>query len=238
MPAVNPRRECPCSYNLPIVSGRFDEKPTSARTYAWLAGGGTLLALGYSWFREFGGLGQLVFVGLVGICLLGAVGTFLVRRDESRFGLGYVRLSASPFTLPGSLAGAVGKGRGLGGIETVTIWLRCIDTILESRDSGRGTEDERVCYVVWEDSRAVALAASPPGVEAPFSFQLPAEGEFAGPVGDHLKRAWETQVIGPARALDNAISRRRPAAKLAAAAILDKRGGWHETTGSPFNLRS
>jgi hypothetical protein len=73
----------------------------------------------------------------------------------------------------------VSGSKGLAGISRISVRLRCVDAVLEPRDTGRGTEDERVCYVVWEDDRTIDGQKVPPDGEARFSFQLPYENEIS-----------------------------------------------------------
>jgi len=161
----------------------------------WLAFLAALLVPAQLFLRGWGWVASLVVVAL-DLTWIAALYLFIDGwRSQARFGLGYVRLDEPSFTLGGRLTLHVGGERGLAGLRGVGAWIRCIDAVIEMRDTGGGAERERICYVVWEDARHVAAQDLPARGEVSFQFILPAAGDFAGPVGEHVERYWQAEIV-------------------------------------------
>jgi hypothetical protein len=196
MPAVNPRRECPCR-TAPLITDRFQEAPIG-RGHAGCLGVtaallGTAHVLASIW--EWGGVIVLLALDAFWLYMLWFFGS--AARAQARHGVFYVRLDAPSFELGGSMGLRLGNDRGaFAGLHDVEAWLRCVDTFVEERETGRDgeTKSVKVCYVVWEDQRQVQFDGNTVAGELRFDFKLPLQEEFASPWGTWNRRRWEVEV--------------------------------------------
>ena len=198
MPAVNPRREHACPRS-PLIRDRFQEKPVGRGPFVGLAVSAIVLLAAHFFAGSWGWMGGLALAALDGLWLL----LFWLFTDEARLqkrnGLAYVQLDASAFEPGDPLSLSIGSSRGLAGVSSLEVTLRCLDGFMEDRPIGEDgrTESTRVCYVVWEDHRAVELTTPPPDGEARIDVTLPVAGDFAGPWGTWIERSWEVEVGRP-----------------------------------------
>ena len=198
MPAVNPRRECPCS-SYSLLTGRVDEEAVGKGPFVWLAVFGAVLGVSHFLLAGWGWIAWAVLLALdlLWLVILWAV-TDEVRAQE-RHGLGYVRLDAASQRLGGGFRLHVGSGRRLAGLRGLEARLQCVDAFMEEREvagqEGPTKEMMQICYVVWEDSRAIDAAQLPAEGEASFEFTLPLAGDFAGPWGTWVERYWNLEVV-------------------------------------------
>lgn len=198
MPAINPRRECTC-HTSPIASARVEEEPVGWRSFGvFVLLAAALLVPAHVFLWSWGSIARILIVA----CDLAALGLFAMlvsmSRSQSRDGRVYARPDELSFTLGDPLSLHVGGTRGWSGANRVSVSLRCIDAVMEERETtiqdSRGTEPTRICYTVWADERGIDRKDLPAQGEAQFQFTLPPVGEIADPVGDHRERYWEVEV--------------------------------------------
>ncbi len=200
MPAISPRRECPCRSNPPLVE-HFQEEALGHAPFAWLAGGGAVLGIVQvlAAVRGWGWMVWGVLLGLDVLWLLVLASLILERRSQARDGLGHVRLDDAALRLGGELGLHIGSSRGLSGLRGIEVSLRCVDAFMEEREvagqEGPTKEMMQVCYVVWEDRREVRGPDLPARGEASVRFDLPSQSDFAGPWGTWVERCWEIEVV-------------------------------------------
>ena len=197
MTAIKLRRECPCRSSS-LLTGRMDEEAVGWSPFAWLAAFGAVLGYSHLYVRSWGWIGWLVVLALDLIWILFLLVFVSEARSQRRLGLGYVRTDAPSFRLGDRLRLHVGANRGFAGLSRVEVSLRCVDAVMEDRETtaqGGQTimEPTQICYSVWEDSQAIDAAQLAGRTEASFEFTLPAAGDLAES-GGCLERYWEVEV--------------------------------------------
>lgn len=141
------------------------------------------------------GLFDLIF-----LFILGQV--FLAFFQRVRFGSSFLRFNGFPFFLGERIDTMLDDARRLEGMRSLTLTLRCVQEVVETRGSGRNRRQEVVCYGIYEDSRIVSSEeAGAESGEIVISFPLPV-GDFSTRLRDDSPRYWELAVKAALRGID------------------------------------
>jgi hypothetical protein len=118
-----------------------------------------------------------------------------------KYGASRLRWERFPFFLGDVFEARFATGRPIGQFNAMTITLRCIVEVTETRGSGKSRSQQIVCYQHYADTVEIKQAGVHGLGEVPITFNLP-QGDYGTTLGIARPRYWELEINADTPGID------------------------------------